>query len=478
MTRVLLSLLLAPAVALAQMGSPAGLAFFDDNIATLQLPEVLVGDDRYAVSLTLDTDGHLRLSAATPIDAPVAAAPAQFAGGVLSVPKVRVGEQYFSASFRLGDGLGFTLTEAAPTSPVSFLTAWEQTGFRASAPSIPRHVNRVITGDGGRVHAAWYSQENRAYVSYTDDGGSTWQHTALDRMLQLHQLIRLSDGTLVTGGQAFANAPLLWASADGGRTWRSGGNGLPNPRSTLVWDLVERNGEVIITTSSEANDPGASHEVVYAWNPVTDQLRALAPLPGMGALAVAVDGDGVLYVSTQDSAEHDDPATAGEGRVYRSTDGGGTWAQTGRLPSANRIYALTVLSDGSVAAGSGLNGGFYLTRNGQDWVAGNPLPAGQKLSGDPPMPTSASVTRVYKILELKSGSLLVGTGNEAGDLLLTCDRGSSWTTTSETGGNIVAWGLAQEENGTLWTSNGSVQGDIWKAPVPAGIESWQHYSCY
>lgn len=358
---------------------------------------------------------------------------------------------------------------------------WSQTAFRNMAPSEPRHVNRIVTDPSGRVHAAWYSQDFKAYISYSDDNGSTWKHKMVERMTQIHQLIRMSNGTLVAGGESVNSAPMLWYSKDNGQTWQSGGLGtvgstnLPNSQSSIIWDLAERQGEVIITTSAETNSPSENHQVVYKWDPATNILHPLGALPCMGALAVAVNAEGTVYVSTQDSAEHDDPATAGEGRVYRSTDGGETWTQTGTLTAANRIYALTALSDGAIVAGSGLNGGFYHSVDGNSWTLMSKLPQGEKMSG--PVLTSYDVTRVYKIIELASGALLVGTGNNTGDIFLTCDRGMNWISTAETGSNNVVWGLDQAADGTIWIGNGSMQGDIFKATPPDNVSAQQFYSC-
>ncbi len=296
-------------------------------------------------------------------------------------------------------------------------------------------------------------------------------------MLQIHQMIRLQSGMLVVGGESFGNYPVLWYSQDNGLSWKTGASGLPNAYAAMVWDLAERAGEVIITTSSETNVATQNNPVVYAWNPTSGSLRTLASLPGIGTLAVAVAADGTIFVSTQESAEHDDPATAGQGRVYRSSDGGMSWSQTGVLESANRIYVLTVLTDGSVVAGSGLNGGFYRMADGVNWNRMTTLPAGRKAMGNPPVMTDVAVTRVYKVLELASGALLVGSGNSTGDLLLTCDLGGSWISTERTGGSNVVWGLAQESDGTIWIGNGSEQGDVWRAKTPQGISARQHFSC-
>ena len=456
-----------------------GLATYDPVSGIVRLPEVAALGRSFAVELRRQDDGRFTLQSAVETTASVAAAPALYdsTSGMLDIAKIAAASATYSARLKDIGGFRFELLQAVPVSPVSHMTAWVQTGFRASAPAQPRHVNRVVVGDGGRLVAAWYSQDNKAYMATSDDQGATWTHTALDRMLQVHLLLRLSGGVLVAAGQAFATAPVVWASRDNGSSWAAVASGLPNSSSDIAWDLAERQGEVIISTSSQANDPAASHTVIYAWNPTTGALRGLAALPGLGGLALAVSRNGTIYASTQDSAEHDDPSTAGQARIYRSTDGGASWTLTGALTGANRVYALTELSDGSIAAGTGLNGGYYRSIDGNTWLRGGSLLAGTRLTGNPPAPTAATVTRVYKILELASGALLAGTGNEAGDVQISCDMGATWLATPETGSNIVTWGLAQSNDGTLWTANGSLQGDLWTAPVPTGLPARHHYSC-
>ena len=38
-------------------------------------------------------------------------------------------------------------------------------------------------------------------------------------------------------------------------------------------------------------------------------------------------------------------------------------------------------------------------------------------------------------------------------------------------------GRAQSTDGTRWTAHGPLQGDLWTAPVPAGLPARHHYSC-
>jgi len=56
--------------------------------------------------------------------------------------------------------------------------------------------------------------------------------------------------------------------------------------------------------------------------------------------------------------------------------------------------------------------------------------------------------------------MLVGTGNNAGAIFYTEDEGKTWQETEDTGSNNVVWGLAQEEDGTIWVGTGSHGGDV------------------
>jgi hypothetical protein len=180
---------------------------------------------------------------------------------------------------------------------------------------------------------------------------------------------------------------------------------------------------------------------------------------------LAVDSAGAIYAATEESDEHNDPEQAGEARIFKTIDLGQCWKETGPLDGANRVYALNVKRDGkTLLAGSGIRGEFYRSTDGGDsWVKRTHVPDGEKLWGDPPQPKVFPATRIYNILELADGRILVGTGNSTGDLFLSSDDGETWQATESTGNNIVCWAMAQAPDGTIWIGTGSTGGDILSA---------------
>lgn len=192
-----------------------------------------------------------------------------------------------------------------------------------------------------------------------------------------------------------------------------------------------------------------------------DRLSELASFPGLGLLAAAVNDEGLIVVATEESDEHDDPELAGQARIFISADNGVTWDEGGIPQGANRIYDLHFHSSGVLYAGTGINGELlYSSDNGLTWRAATHVPEIELPFGDEGGMRVVEVSRVYQILELCDGSMLVGTGNNGGAIFYTDDAGKTWQETEDTGPNNVVWGLAQEEDGTIWIGTGSRGGDV------------------
>lgn len=166
--------------------------------------------------------------------------------------------------------------------------------------------------------------------------------------------VRAGTGTGAGGGAT------LWVSTDGGATWSvppgappalSGGGGVTTPTTTLTpyrvaWDV--NNATAYITASQGVGPNGMANGTVWRWSGVaaglpggggvwTDISPALLVARG-GYAGVAVDGavSGVVMVTTMDVWYPLD-------NVYRSSDGGTTWAELGSKwglssPTAPWIY--------------------------------------------------------------------------------------------------------------------------------------------
>jgi hypothetical protein len=359
--------------------------------------------------------------------------------------------------------------------------SWTSANLRRATGVNVQHVTDILIRDNGvSIWAAFYDGENRAHLGVSRDRGATWAHTPVPGFQQVRVMAELADGSLLLGGTAAPGTSPLVRVRVGDTTlaqprWEACATGatsaaVPSATADAVWDIViDADGVLYIAVDSRRNDPTRANPTVLR---STDQCRTLttvAPLPGLGVLALAMDARGRLYAATEESIEHDDADAAGQARVFYSDDQGRTWDESGRLDGANRVYRLYATRDGTLLAGSGLRGEFFRSRDrGVTWQKTTHVPTGTKPFGDPPVPKAFPATRIYSILELQTGDILVGSGNATGDLYLTRDQGDTWLPTGNTGPSIVSWALAQAPDGTIWVGTGSRGGDVWSGRVTGG----------
>jgi|GEM_PF-1795590 photosystem II stability/assembly factor-like uncharacterized protein len=355
--------------------------------------------------------------------------------------------------------------------PAPATLSWKDVGFNQAVGGDIYHITEILLTQGGQtIYVFYYDSTNAGFVARSTDAGGAWKKVALS-LKQVKASLALPGGIILAGGSPVGNASPLQFSADGGDTWEAcgkeaGGTKFPNKNSSGVWDLLlAADGSVYVATDNANNDPTKDNPTVYRSTDKCKALQALAPILGSGILALAEDSSGNIYAANQESTEHDDPELAGQAHVFRSADKGQSWTETGILEGANRVYKMVVKQDGkTLLAGSGIRGEFYRSNNeGASWTKTTHVPTGTKLRGSPPTPTVVDATRVYSILELKDGRVLVGTGNKTGDLFLTSDDGTTWESTGETGKSIVSWASAQADDGTIWIGTGSFGGDLYRA---------------
>ncbi len=365
-----------------------------------------------------------------------------------------------------------------PSAPPPPTVRWADTGFSAAMDAIGlsvQHVTEVLLRDGGsQVWAAFYDAENQSYLARSHDGGATWYTGLVPGLKQVRTLLPLDDGSVLFGGTPqTSRAPLVrllpiaagatdlrWAPCATG----AGSVVLPTAHASDVWDLVLDDSGTVYIGAGGSSSLAVLKQLVFRSDDRCRTVVAAAPLPtlAVGVTALALDAYGRLFAASAETADHDDPATAGTARVAQSDDGGRTWRHSAELVGANRAYRLLVKSDGQMLAGTGLSGHFYRSSDrGVSWGLTPHVPDGLKLFGLPPVLTATPATRVYSILELEGGWILVGTGNDTGDLYISPDNGSSWFPTGDTGVNLVSWASAQSPDGTIWIGTGSRGGTVW-----------------
>lgn len=350
---------------------------------------------------------------------------------------------------------------------------WTSANLRRASGVNVQHVTDILVRDNGTaIWAAFYDSENRAYIGVSRDRGATWTHTTVPGFQQLRVMAELPDGSLLFGGTAKPGSSPLVRLRSGATPanpqWDACATGprsaaIPSATADAVWDIaLDGSGAIYIAVDSRRNDPRRKNPTVLRSTDACRTLTTVAPLPGLGVLALTVDARGRLYAATEESIEHDNAEAAGQAHVFYSDDQGQHWTESGRLDGANRVYRLLATRDGTILAGSGLRGEFYRSRDrGVTWQKTTHIPDGTKPFGDPPAPKAFPATRIYSILELQSGEVLVGSGNATGDLFVTRDHGETWVPTGNTGPSIVSWALAQAPDGTIWIGTGSRGGDVW-----------------
>ncbi len=341
---------------------------------------------------------------------------------------------------------------------------WENMNLSEQLDIQVQNVPALLYSQEGTIVGSFYDENRVSYIVRSEDLGDTWTKHALDKEITNPRvLLEAKDGTIYLGAGVTGTASPIWSSSDDGKTWKDLGQGvLPNQSAKTVWDILELpTGEILLATDSLANDPKQDNPGIYQWD--GKNLSEFAQLPGLGVLSLAIDAEGTIYAATEESAEHDDPALAGQAHVFRSTDGGKTWTDTGLLDGANRVYTLLVLSDGeTLMAGTGIRGELYRsTDQGDTWIRLEHTPQGVKTAQENKVEMKGAVSRIYNLLETDEGIILAGTGNSTGDVFQ-LDEKDQWTLTAKDHQSIVVWGLLQTPDGTLWAGTGSYGGDILK----------------
>lgn len=202
--------------------------------------------------------------------------------------------------------------------------------------------------------------------------------------------------TIVADGQgniyAGTSGAGVFRSTDNGDTWTAVNNGLDNHHIStdhLIWALAASPGGELVAASFgtlyHSSDRGSS------WN----EAEAAPWITLFSAVVSARDGS---FIGA---------ATAGGGEgIYRSTDGGATWTQTGL--EENGIRSLIVTGTGSILAGCNESEGIYRsTDNGATWHA-----------------TSLTDMKVHEMVADSSG--LITTGLVDGEYAQSNDDGITW----------------------------------------------------
>lgn len=218
----------------------------------------------------------------------------------------------------------------------------------------------------------------------------------------------------------------------------------------------------------------ASGDAIFNTNLVVwDGINAL-PDGGHDVQALIRASDGSLYAGA---------VTVAGARVFKSTDNGASWVNTGGPASGTQIDALYEASNGDLYAGTGGGNIGYIFRStdqGATW------PLLRMLNGQGPVTAFleddadnlyaaagfgatayvykstdgggtwnntgaiANATNIYDLIQIDDGSILAATGNVNGNVMRTTDRGATWTDTGNLAGVDIVHDIIQAADGSLY----------------------------
>ncbi len=201
-------------------------------------------------------------------------------------------------------------------------------------PDLPRHVNALVADSTNPqvMYAGTGSTGAGSGVYGSEDGGLTW-HRVSDG-LPSKDVVALALGA---GNPALLYAAVgdgIFVSADGGTSWSQQAQGVGNYRGFEQLRVAPSDGRILysvtIMEGAFRSDDGG-----YNWLPVNEGLPKDDNMFNVQALAVDPGDANVVYLGTGWEPFH------GNG-VYKSTDGGATWAPANRGMIDYSITALAV----------------------------------------------------------------------------------------------------------------------------------------
>ncbi|MFB3891200.1 MAG: hypothetical protein ACE15C_04160 [Phycisphaerae bacterium] len=228
---------------------------------------------------------------------------------------------------------------------------WSNTCYElALDPAVPGKAWGAWSNFHDLPHFKMLSQDvakSNGGVAVTEDYGMTWKSVGAGEGGLATS--RGSCTTVVIDADSPKDSRTLYAgflnqgvfkSVDGGKTWKDASKGLPEPPRRNVWRLV-RHADGTLLCAVTANFPGGKHvagglfvstDGAASWKP----LGADQPFDWIFGLAVDTRSSKTIYVSCFEVPPQGDPARGtqvpwgkgnGHGGVYKSADGGATWAK-------------------------------------------------------------------------------------------------------------------------------------------------------
>jgi hypothetical protein len=207
-------------------------------------------------------------------------------------------------------------------------TSWTNTGDLAGAQNA---LSLWASGDG----TIYAGTEQNGDVFKTTNGGTSWSNTGdLTAAQGVRAVIEAADGILYAGTRPNG---IVFKSTNGGTSWAA--TPQMSPRPSVVRALLETTDGTLFAGGSPTGDVFKSTNAGGSWSLVLD-------IPGDYSyiLAFLQAFDGTVYVTIQ--------TTDLAGLIYRTTDLGLSWENTGTLALSEEPLSVIQSTDGSFYVGS------------------------------------------------------------------------------------------------------------------------------
>jgi photosystem II stability/assembly factor-like uncharacterized protein len=242
-------------------------------------------------------------------------------------------------------------------------TTWFQTG------AMPMKVDFLdaIMEAGNTIYVGGHIIDrpfHEGQVFKSTNWGVTWDTTAWPPIgfLTVRSLLQGIDGRIYAAG---SEGGCMLRTTNGGLSWQ--GDFLVGP--TFIYDLAQAADSTIYagTDGGLAGHVWKSTDHGGTWH----DLDSLPSLYGTTSLLTAADGS--VYAGGAGQF-------AGNARIYRSTDGGSTWLETGDAwDTLGFVVDFVQMADGTILAGGGCQGTPYVWRltKPYGWVTSSVFDAGE-----------------------------------------------------------------------------------------------------
>lgn len=238
---------------------------------------------------------------------------------------------------------------------------WVETGSLGDAmwayPITQTSDGSLYTGSG--------SSDDRALVLKSEDNGNTWIPTGdIEEGNGVLAFIQSSDGVLYAGVsiipwvEGYKEKAWVYKSADGGNTWTKAGS---LERAVFIYSLLESKDGTLYASAACWEPAGLDTlEVGKVFKSVDkgETWKETAPISEayMWWWPLIEDFNGTIYVGGTISYSMEETYA----KVFKTTDKGETWIDTGTLEGADIVFSLLQTSDGSIYAGTGEYDGYIL----------------------------------------------------------------------------------------------------------------------